>query len=76
MKQVLELKVNGDNCEVLAAPNETLLDVLREKMGLMGTKKGCDLGACGACTVLLDGEAVLSCVLLAVDAAGREITTI
>jgi carbon-monoxide dehydrogenase small subunit len=76
MKHVLELNVNGDKYEVLAAPNETLLDVLREKLGLMGTKKGCDLGACGACTVLLDGEAVLSCVLLAVDAADREITTI
>lgn len=76
MKQAVALKVNGDTYEVLISPNQTLLEVLREKLGLMGTKKGCDLGACGACTVLLDGEAYLSCLLLAVDAAGKEIVTI
>jgi aerobic carbon-monoxide dehydrogenase small subunit len=76
MKTAIELHINGENYEVLVAPNHTLLEVLREKLGLMGTKRGCDLGACGACTVLVDGEAVLSCLLLALDAAGREITTI
>ena len=76
MKQVLELSINGDIHEVLVAPNNTLLEVLRDKLGLMGTKRGCDLGACGACTVLIDGEAFLSCVMLAVDAGGKEILTI
>ena len=76
MKQGIELNVNGDTYEVLVSPNQTLLEVLREKMGLMGTKRGCDLGACGSCTVLIDGEAYLSCIMLAVDAAGRKIVTI
>lgn len=76
MKHGIELRVNGDEHEVLVAPNETLLEVLRDKLGLMGTKRGCDLGACGACTVLLDGEAYLSCVMLAMDAVGKEIMTI
>ena len=76
MKQVIELNVNGDMYEVLIAPNQTLLEVLRDKMGLMGTKRGCDLGACGACSVLLDGEAYLSCLMLAVDAVGKTIVTI
>ena len=76
MKQVIALTVNGDTYDLLVSPNQTLLEVLREKLGLMGTKRGCDLGACGACTVLMDGEAVLSCLLLAVDAVGTEIVTI
>jgi aerobic carbon-monoxide dehydrogenase small subunit len=76
MKRAVALQINGDTYDVLISPNETLLDVLREKVGLVGTKKGCDLGACGACTVLVDGEAHLSCLMLAVDAAGREIVTI
>ncbi len=76
MKRVLELKINGDIHEVLVAPNNTLLEVLRDKLGLMGTKRGCDLGACGACTVLINGEAFLACVMLAVDAGGKEIMTI
>ena len=76
MKTAIELQINGDHYEVLVAPNNTLLEVLREKLGLVGTKRGCDLGACGACTVLIDGEAVLSCLLLALDAVGKEITTI
>jgi carbon-monoxide dehydrogenase small subunit len=76
MKQAIELNINGDSHEVLVSPNNTLLEVLRDKLGLMGTKRGCDLGACGACTVLINGEAYLSCVMLAVDASGKEIMTI
>ncbi|MFQ5486405.1 MAG: (2Fe-2S)-binding protein [Desulfobacterales bacterium] len=76
MKRALELKINGDSYGVLVSPNNTLLEVLRDKLGLMGTKRGCDLGVCGACTVLMDGEACLSCLILAVDADGREILTI
>ncbi len=76
MKRALELKINGDTHDVLVSPNDTLLEVLRDKLGLTGTKRGCDLGSCGACTVLIDGEACLSCLILAVDAAGREILTI
>lgn len=76
MKHVIELNINGDIHEVLVSPNQTLLEVLRDQLGLMGTKRGCDLGACGACTVLIDGEAYLSCITLAMDAVGKEITTI
>jgi len=76
MKMALNLKINGDAHDVLVSPNNTLLEVLRDKLGLTGTKRGCDLGTCGACTVLIDGEACLSCLILAVDAAGREILTI
>lgn len=76
MKQALELNINGDIHEVLVAPNNTLLEILRDKLGLMGTKRGCDLGACGACTVLVNGEAYLSCIMLALDACGKEIMTI
>ena len=76
MKRAIELKINGDTHEVLVSPNHTLLEVLRDKLGLMGTKRGCDLGACGARTVLINGEAYLSCVMLAVDASGKEILTI
>ena len=76
MKRAIELNVNGDPHELLVAPNQTLLEVLREKLNLMGTKRGCDLGACGACTVLVDGEAYLSCLMLAVDATGKKIMTI
>jgi carbon-monoxide dehydrogenase small subunit len=76
MKEAIELKINGDTHELLVATNHTLLEVLRDQMGLMGTKRGCDLGACGACTVLIDGEAYLSCIMLAMDAVGKEIITI
>ena len=76
MKRAIELNINGDTHDLLVAPNLTLLEVLREKLGLMGTKRGCDLGACGACTVLIDGEAYLSCLTLAVDAVGKAIMTI
>jgi carbon-monoxide dehydrogenase small subunit len=76
MKRGIALNINEDTYEILVSPNQTLLEVLREKLGLMGTKRGCDTGSCGACTVLLDGEAFLSCLLLAVDAVGKEILTI
>jgi len=76
MKKALELRINDDIHDVVVSPNNSLLEVLRDKLGLMGTKRGCDLGSCGACTVLIDGEAYLSCLILAVDAAGREIVTI
>ena len=76
MKQGIELKINGDRYEVLVSPNNTLLEVLRDNLGLMGTKRGCDLGACGACTVLINGETSLSCIMLAMDAVGKEIETI
>ncbi len=74
--RTLRMTVNGDPVEVAARDHETLLQVLRHRLGLTGTKQGCGLGACGACTVLLDGVPVLSCILLAADAEGREVTTI
>jgi aerobic-type carbon monoxide dehydrogenase small subunit (CoxS/CutS family) len=70
------LKVNGDVHRVDAPDHWTLLEVLRYRLGLTGTKQGCDAGDCGACTVLLDGEPVLSCLLLAAAVEGREIVTI
>ena len=69
-------RVNGETVEVAFAPYKTLLEVLREDLALTGTKHGCELGECGACTVLLDGEPVLSCLVLGLDCAGREIRTI
>lgn len=76
MKRIIQLKVNGEEYEVAAATNQTLLEVLRDELRLTGTKEACGMGACGACTVLMDGKAVLSCVLLAVNAQGKEIRTI
>ncbi len=76
MKQIMVLNVNDEFYEVAVEPHRTLLEVLRDTLGLTGTKKGCDEGECGACTVLIDGEAVLSCLLLAVEAQGKRITTI
>jgi len=72
----IRLKVNGRDLTALVKPTETLVDVLRDKLELTGTKKTCGLGECGACTVLMDGKAVNSCLVLAMDAQGREITTI
>ncbi len=76
MKQVICLTVNGETHEALIKPSETLLDVLRDTLGLTGTKEGCDTGKCGACTVLIDGQAVRSCLTLAVSARDKDITTI
>jgi len=75
-KVKLVLQVNGDNREVYIEPRQTLLDTLRRDLGLTGTKKGCDEGTCGACTVLLDGQAIYSCLTLAVECEGRAIETI
>ncbi|SEG91760.1 xanthine dehydrogenase YagT iron-sulfur-binding subunit [Nonomuraea solani] len=70
------LRANGRSHDLPTDPRVSLLDLLREGLGLTGTKKGCDQGACGACTVLLDGERVNSCLVLAVQCAGMEVTTI
>jgi carbon-monoxide dehydrogenase small subunit len=70
------LLVNGRSHIVTAAANETLLEVLRERLGLTGTKHGCELGECGACTVLVDGEPMLACLLLTAQLEGRAITTV
>ncbi len=75
-KILLRLRVNGDAYEVAAPPHHTLLEVLREECGLTGTKHGCELGECGACTVLVDGEPVLSCLTLPLEVGGSEITTV
>src|SRR5512138_3241110 len=70
------LTVNGEPTEVAFAPYKTLLEVLREDLNLPGTKHGCELGECGACAVLLDGEPVLSCLVLGVECEGREVVTV
>src|ERR1700691_2159516 len=71
-----DLCITGVVSWVELEARESLLDVLRERLGLTGTKKGCDQGACGACTVLVDGERILSCLALAVQCEGRKITTV
>ncbi len=75
-KTVLELTVNGERRTVCVRPADLLLDVLREQLGLTGAKPGCRNGDCGACTVLLDGWPAKSCLVLAAEAAGHEITTV
>jgi len=70
------LRVNGEDHDVAFAPYKTLLEVLREDLRLSGTKHGCELGECGACAVLVDGEPMLSCLVLALECEGREITTV
>lgn len=75
-KHTITLIVNGQKEELLINSNTTLLHALREQLGLTGTKNGCEAGECGACTVLIDGEPVNSCLALAVEMDGREITTI
>jgi aerobic-type carbon monoxide dehydrogenase small subunit (CoxS/CutS family) len=70
------LQVNGEPIEVAFAPYKTLLEILREDLNLCGTKHGCELGECGACAVLLDGQPVLSCLVLGVECDGRSVTTV
>ena len=75
-KRRFRLKVNGEDREFLAPVHHTLLEVLREQLGLLGTKHGCELGECGTCTVLVDGQPVLSCLLLPVECEGSEVLTV
>lgn len=72
----LEITVNGVRREAAVRPYDVLLDVLREQMNLTGTRRGCDMGTCGCCTVLLEGRPILSCLTLALEAEGRHVTTI
>ena len=72
----IRLTLNGEEIDVSFAPYKTLLEVLREDMGHTGTKHGCELGECGACAVLLDGKAVLSCLVLALECEGRSVLTV
>jgi carbon-monoxide dehydrogenase small subunit len=76
MKSFIEMTINGQPVEALVEPNRTLLQFLREDLGLTGTKHGCGLGDCGACTVILDGQPVNSCLVLAIQANGKEVLTI
>lgn len=76
MKVRVHLKVNGLAYETEVEPRRTLLELIREDLELLGTKEGCGLGECGTCTVLLDGRPIKSCITLAVQASGREVTTI
>ena len=75
MKQI-NITVNGTSYELSIQPHDTLLDVIRNNLGLTGTKEGCGLGECGACTVVMDGKSVNSCLVLAMEADGKRITTI
>jgi aerobic-type carbon monoxide dehydrogenase small subunit (CoxS/CutS family) len=75
-KAHIEFILNEESVEVAFAPHKTLLEVLREDLSLTGTKHGCELGECGTCTVLVDGRAVLSCLVLGLDIEGRHVTTI
>jgi carbon-monoxide dehydrogenase small subunit len=75
-KLLVETTVNGDPCEFLCDPGATLLEALREELGLTGSKEGCGSGDCGACTVVLDGEMVCSCLVMAGEAQGRQVATI
>ena len=76
MKSIVSLEVNGEPREAIADSRDTLLDVLRDRLGLTGTKEGCSNGNCGTCTVLVGGEPVCSCLVLAAEAQGLSVTTI
>ena len=76
MKKIIRLNVNGEDREVFVHTRRTLLEVLREELRLTGTKNSCDMGACGSCTVLIDGKPYLSCQTLAVEVQGKKILTI
>ena len=76
MKVLIQTTVNGEPCQALADPRDTLLELLRDRLGLTGTKEGCSNGNCGSCTVLMNGEPVCACLVLAGETAGADITTI
>ena len=76
MKRVIELSINGNTYDVVVSPQDLLIDVLRQKLDLTGTKKGCGQGDCGTCTVLIDGRRALACLTLAIACEGRQILTI
>lgn len=76
MKTLLHLQINEQSHEIYTSIHKTLLEVLREDLNLTGTKHGCELGECGACTVLLDNEPVLSCLVLPIEIQGRAVTTV
>lgn len=76
MEKSIKMTVNSKAYEMTVEPNQTLVNVLREALGLTGTKVGCEMGDCGTCTVIMDGKAVNACLVLAVQADGREILTI
>ncbi len=75
-KVPLTLRVNGEAVTFMALPHKTLLEVLREELALTGTKHGCELGECGTCTVLIDGQPILSCLVLPLEVEGKEILTV
>lgn len=76
MKQIIIFNLNGESVQVEIEPHLTLLQLLRDRLGLTGTKEGCGMGECGACTVLLDGKAVNSCILPVMEVDGKSVTTI
>lgn len=76
MKKVFSFNLNGEDIQVLSEPNRTLLDLLRDDLGLTGTKKGCEAGECGACTVMLDGRPVNSCITLVAEVEGCRVITV
>jgi aerobic-type carbon monoxide dehydrogenase small subunit (CoxS/CutS family) len=76
MKKLIQLNVNGEDRDVIIEDHHTLIQVLRDELVLTGTKKGCDHGECGSCTVLVDGKALLSCSQLAIEMVGKKIETI
>jgi carbon-monoxide dehydrogenase small subunit len=76
LEKQIELRINGVKRKILVSPNELLLNVLRERLGLTGAKYGCGIGECGSCTVLLDGEPVLACLSLAIGLDGSDIVTV
>jgi aerobic carbon-monoxide dehydrogenase small subunit len=76
MERIVHLNINNEDYDVIARPSESLLDLLRDKLHLTGTKKGCNEGDCGACTVILGGRAVNACLVLAMEAEGQKILTV
>jgi aerobic carbon-monoxide dehydrogenase small subunit len=76
MKKQITLRVNGQTYKIAVEPRQTLIDIIRDELGLTGTKEGCGAGSCGSCTVLVDGKTVSSCLVLAVEMEGKDIVTI